>query len=355
MRILLILVLLLLPNPVLSSEWVIKRVTDNNVNDMYPSLSKGEIVWEREERDEEGMPDWEIYRWSGFKEENISDDKEHWDKEPVIHNGHIAWTKYVKETEPVKNEHDIYYYKDGKQIRIKRDYCDYSPSIYENTISWVGCDPDRSGKTLIYWCKDCSSEKEKPEPIGSGTSPALYGNSLAYIGEDDEVYYIDDLRLPNPICVSKGVKVKKYEDKKSLSIYEGTVTWCGKDEDGDTEIYYWDGKTTHKITDNSIIDDVAPSLYKGKIAWEKKTKIAWEREEGEIWYWDGEKEEKVTEGMCPCLWDNSIAYHYYDGNDFEIGYAILVETPSDKESFITDAFITDVFNYPNPFSANKES
>ena len=50
------------------------------------------------------------------------------------------------------------------------------------------------------------------------------------------------------------------------SIWNGRVVWQGLDEDGDLEIYYFDGRRTIKLTANAW-DDIAPKIADGLIAW----------------------------------------------------------------------------------------
>ena len=73
------------------------------------------------------------------------------------------------------------------------------------------------------------------------------------------------------------------------------------------------------MTDNST-QDGAPSLYNGTIAWQ-----AFDGNDSEIFYWDGNTITQVTDNStndgAPSLYDGTIAWQAFDGNDFEIFYA----------------------------------
>ena len=71
-------------------------------------------------------------------------------------------------------------------------------------------------------------------------------------------------------------------------LYDGTIAWQSSG-DGDFEIYYWDGTTTHQITHNTAQEE-NPSLYDGTIAWESSVDG-----DSEIYYWDGKTTQKITE------------------------------------------------------------
>ena len=102
------------------------------------------------------------------------------------------------------------------------------------------------------------------------------------------------------------------------SLHNGAIAWSGEDENGYFEIFYWNGSTTEKITNDGNIYNVNPSLYNGTIAWND------ENGGNEILYWDGNTILQITNNTTndykPSLYNGTIAWVASDGNDSEIFY-----------------------------------
>ena len=109
-------------------------------------------------------------------------------------------------------------------------------------------------------------------------------------------------------------------DDIAPSLYDGKIAW-ESDVDGDLEIYYWDGTTTHKVTNNTA-DDTSPSLYEDKIAWSSNVDGDWE-----IYYGNRCKIQQITDDNDddydgePSLYNGTIAWERnVDGSSSEIYY-----------------------------------
>lgn len=111
------------------------------------------------------------------------------------------------------------------------------------------------------------------------------------------------------------------------SIWDGKVVWHGLDDDGDFEIYYFDGRRTIKLTSNTW-DDLNPQINDGLITW-----VSY------IDNWDAEI-------MVMDLGDN-IAVRLTD-NDFE---DILPQTAAEKvvwQSLRPDGSVIDLAEPTSP-------
>ena len=103
-------------------------------------------------------------------------------------------------------------------------------------------------------------------------------------------------------------------------MYDGEIAWYGN-EDGNNNIYYWDGTSTTKITDTTATDYYI-SLYNGDISWS-----GGEDGDFEIYYWDGINTTKLTNTSTTdyesTLYNGEIAWAGKDDGDMEIYYARL--------------------------------
>ncbi len=114
-----------------------------------------------------------------------------------------------------------------------------------------------------------------------------------------------------------------FDDSSDLpsSLYKGTIAWsssAGSELSQDEEIYYWNGTTTTKITDNAVAD-FYPSLHDGKIAWARNDGLT-----NAIYYWDGTTTYRIADigntGGKPSLYNGTIAWASDIDGDYEIYY-----------------------------------
>jgi len=244
-------------------------VTNDGVNDGYPSLSNGYAFWYKVN---DG-----IYRWDVTQP--VSTAQKVVDVDDV--NSLSSWGNKVSIW-----THDEYKYYDPITHTWKL--------LYE--IDWVKLWDGSSLNNLQMGAQ----------------RPSLYNDNIAYAKHDGHDY---------EIVLKKGIYEAQITNNShndySPSLYGETVAWYGWDGH-DFEIYYWDGDTVRQLTNNGV-DDKYPSLYDGKIAWQ-----AYDGNDYEIYYWDGTQVIQVTNNDQndgkPSLYDGKIAWHGYDGHDYEIYY-----------------------------------
>lgn len=117
--------------------------------------------------------------------------------------------------------------------------------------------------------------------------------------------------------VAQVLDISSDTSSKNIAIYHNSAAWVNY-SDGDNEIYYWDGETTQKITNNSADDD-HPSLYNGTIAW-----VSDQDGNKEIYYWDGQQTRRISNNSSidesPSLYNGTIAWAGDSDGDMEIYY-----------------------------------
>lgn len=208
----------------------ITNISNNEYNNINPSLYNGKIAWES---NVDG--DWDIYYWDGSTIRNISNNDTN-DYDPTLYNGTIAWEGY-----------EGIYYWDGAIITVIPSTSNArTPSLYDGKIAYV--DYDGSAE-IYYW--DGSVSHQITNNTDVDNNPSLYNGKIAWHSDldgDYDIYYWD------------GAAIKKVTNNNSYdynpSLYNGTIAW-----EGDSNVYYWDG--TNVI---SINNKYQPSLYNGSIA-----------------------------------------------------------------------------------------
>ncbi len=150
----------------------------------------------------------------------------------------------------VEEDHEHFFHQDteiflripGQKIQITdNDYDDKHPSLYKQTLAWVG-EHDGDNFDLFYW-------------------------------DGQHAYKLTD---------TDG-------DDLEPSLHNGAIAWTEFDGD-DYEIYYWQGGANIQITDDDY-DDRSPVIKDGKIVWIKKKGSC-----QDIFMWDGFQIKKLTDG-----------------------------------------------------------
>jgi len=185
-------------------------------------------------------------------------------------------------------------------------------SLYGDTIAY----PLADGSDFEIMLKKGSWEQQITNDGVWNIGPSLFNDKVAWVGDaigpNPDIWYWDG-HTARKISNNPG-------DDSQPCLYDGAIAWSGYDGN-DYEIYYWNGTTITQITnDSESIDDRWPSLYDGKIAWERKTSDGWE-----IFYWDGTSIKQVTDNTkddrYPSLYNGAILWTHYDGHDWEIQYS----------------------------------
>ena len=204
------------------------------------------------------LEDFEIFYWPGLGhplDEPIQiTDNDYDDVAPSLYNGMIAWSGGEK------NNREIYFW-DGNTITQISDnsFDNKTPSLYFGTIAWSGGGSERGDYEIFYW--DGDTITQITDNSYEDTGPSLYNEAIAWTGgklQGAEIYYWDGDRV-----------IKITENNISdggASLHGGTIAWNGFTGSAN-EIFFYDGRTTTQITVDGWYSDSLPSLYNGVIAW----------------------------------------------------------------------------------------
>jgi len=277
-----------------SSLWTIKRITKNSAWDVFPKISKGNIVWRGYYK---GKEDAEILLWNGKKIVNISHNQKGNEYEPCIDGKNIVWRTYNCNKENCKG--NIYLYNGRKTKRIASyDIGPYNASS-GYPPSWHSLAP---------------------------TTHDGYVTWAAWDGNDYEIFLWKNKKTTQ-------ITDNDTDDFEPI-VHNGQIAWTGYvDESAST--FFWDGTKIKNISDNTV-NNWDPYLYNGKIVW-----AAWNNSSYEIFYWDGIQIIQITNSKGndyePVLFGNEIIWHWWDGNDWEIMYY-----DGDEVKQITDNEVDDL-------------
>ncbi len=175
---------------------------------------------------------------------------------PSLHQGTIAWQTRRAE-DYWADDWEIRYW-DGYGVRpvTDNDVDDTDPSLYDGTIAWCS---DGNIVYLAVPAPTCTGPPPTPVIVAAGANPSLHGSKIAYDasdGNDTEILLFD---------IVSGHTIQLTDNERAdtnPSLFEGTIAWQSAPEEGwsDADIFYWDGTTTHQLTQTTRHHNTAPSL-----------------------------------------------------------------------------------------------
>ncbi len=188
---------------------------------------------------------------------------------PSLHQGTIAWqTRRAQDPWIVPLQPDDWEirYWDGYGVRPVTDngVDDTDPSLYGRTIAWC-CGtmfPESMGNILYLSVPPPGDPGPLPPPVvvGPGAAPSLFKNKIAYHafdGSDTEILLFD-------IVSGQTIQVTDNDRAdRNPSLFEDTIAWeSGPAEEWyNADIFYWDGTTTHQLTQTTRYHNTTPSLW----------------------------------------------------------------------------------------------
>ncbi len=191
--------------------------------------------------------------------------------------GHkVAW---------IDDNDDIQVWEDGYEQEVEDDVVD-TISLYDTNVAFVEEDHEHffQEDTEIF-LRIPGRKIQITDNDYDDIQPSLYGQSIAWVGRHDDNYdlFYWDGQNEYKLTDSDG-------DDLNPSLDNGAIAWMAWDGD-DFEIYYWAGADIIQITDtDNDIDDRAPVLKNGK--------IVWIRDDGDcqdIYLWDGSAIQQLTD------------------------------------------------------------
>lgn len=177
---------------------------------------------------------------------------------PSLHEGKIAWQR--RSAYDPTDEWEIYFW-DGATTRRITDNAvhDTHASLYRNVIAWCS-----DGNIVYLSMPPAGQPGPLPPPVlvGPGEAPSLFKNKIAYHASDgnDTEIFLYDTQSGQVLQVTDN----DYDDKNP-SLFDGTIAWEGYSAlflgRRRAQIFYWDGKIIHQLTEDSWYDHVNPSLW----------------------------------------------------------------------------------------------
>jgi len=180
---------------------------------------------------------------------------------PSLHEGKIAWQS--RSAPDWTDDWEIYFWDGATTRRITdNNVCDFHPSLYGRTIAWFSgtISPEPIGSILYLSLPPPGQPGPLPEPVvvGPGAAPSLFKNKIAYHafdGNDTEIF-VYDIESKETLQITDNDS-----DDRNPSLFDGTIAWQGYPAGREADIFYWDGKVIHQLTDDPRYDEVNPSLW----------------------------------------------------------------------------------------------
>ena len=225
---------------------------------------------------------------------------------PSMYNGQIAW---VEKEDVHTYGGNIVYWNGTSTTRITSSSTAYTPSLYDGKIAYMMEDRSMYTKDIYYWDGTNTTKLSDTSSNYEAEAPSLYNGEIAwqeYTDEGTNIYYWNG----TTITKITGNMVNNWYP----SLYNGQIAWVGY-EYGDSDIYYWNGANTTRIS-NSSGNDIQPSLYNGAIAWQGTPDAG---EGYKIMYWDGSSVTRMTDNTLSSssasLYNGQIAWGSIAGMD----------------------------------------
>jgi len=211
-----------------SSMLVGHKIADDE--DAYSLTASGnKLAWIHEN---------DIELWDGQSSQEVEDDVV---DTVSLYGNNIAFVE--EDTEDFFHpDTEIFVRISGKKKQISdNDYIDKDPSIYQETVAWVGEHDDNYD--LFYW--DGSNEYKLTDTDGDDRHPSLDNAAIAWTewdGDDWEIFYWAG---QNNIQITDD---DDDEDDKKPVLKNGKIVWV-KEDGSCSDIYSWDGSGITKVTD----------------------------------------------------------------------------------------------------------
>ncbi len=231
-------------------------------------------------------------------------DNDYPDSEPQISGARVVWCGWAE------GDSEIFYY-DGRYVvqitdYILEDYCE-DPQISGTNLVWSGWATSGAYVLDVFLNGSLLSDYDYQNDI----KPQVSGSNVVWQGEDSD--YDDEIYFYNGSSRSK-LTDNSYNDK-APQISGINVVWYGYDGN-DNEIFFYDGNSTTQVTDNNY-SDIDPQISDSNLVWR-----GYDGNDYEIFFYDGANTVQVTdnsyEDRFPQISGSSVAWQGHDGNDYEI-------------------------------------
>jgi hypothetical protein len=283
----------------------VEQITDNDVDDEWPDVEGGNVVWSGT-----GASSSEIFLWDGSSVSQLTN------------NSVGDWNPRIDGTDLVWGRNDQIVYRDGASETILTDTTtsDYLPVINRGQVAWRRT--DSGGDSWAYfWDGSYSGGDPVIRQLGrdSGeSSPMIRDGNVVWSGwdgNDGEIGMWDGTSVsyltnntaqdhnpvwvgPNQVAWIGGSAVKLWDNGTVSELYSigsdlhgdgNELCWVASDADG-SQIFYWDGSAVQQITFGSGHTVMEPVVSSGRVAWLERDGFDYD-----VFGWDGSGIYQITD------------------------------------------------------------
>lgn len=223
------------------------QVTNNDIDEFSPQISGKKIVFEGYDGNDN-----EIYYWNGGTIKNLTDNDVD-EYEAKINNGKITWYGFDG------NDDEIFFSNGNRVWQItNNDYDDRSPDIFQSKVVWKGY--DGNDDEIYFWKKQEGIIHQITSTDFHESYPKIFQNKIVWSYHDNNDYEISYWDGTNIVNITNN---DFNDDQAEIGVNGVTYTSY---EDGDFDIYYYNNGIKEKVHNNND-NDYSPLISKNNIIW----------------------------------------------------------------------------------------
>jgi Ca2+-binding RTX toxin-like protein len=238
-------------------------------------ISGNSLVWSAFDSDQ---IDYEIYFWNGSTVTQLTNNFNRNDSSPQISGNNVVWQGSDG------TDDEIYFWNGSTVTQLTNNSrSDSSPQISGNNVVWQGS--DGTDDEIYFW--NGSNVTQVTNNSRSDSSPQISGNNVVWQGSDgtdDEIYFW------NGSNVTQVTKNSRTDSKSQIS--GNNVIWIGEDSTFRNQVYFWNGTSntvTQLTSNNTFFDSYSPQISGNNVVWS-----GWDGTDYEIYFWNGNTSTKIT-------------------------------------------------------------
>jgi len=266
-------------------DYEIFQLTHNLYTDGKPQIHNGMVTWQGKVDDNEyGVPDdWEIFLYDPTTGNTQLTYNTYEDIDPQIHGGMVTWEGRSDDNEDGHpDDWEIFLFDGEATIQLTtNDFDDHDPQIHDGMVTWEGqADDDNDGNPDDYeiFLYDGETTIQLTTNDFDDHDPQIHDGMVTWEGQadDDNDGNPDDYEIFLYDGEINQLTTNDYYDTNP-QIDAGQVTWEATlwdegDECADTDIFYYDGESTIRLTSqissfDEIYNDMKPQIHNGLITW----------------------------------------------------------------------------------------
>ena len=300
------------------------RLTDNEYNDLWPSISGQKVLWVGFDGNDTEVFLYDISSSTTTQLTNNSLSE----TEPHVYGEGYIWLTYDG------NDREVIHYKNSTAVPLTSDDINYQGvRVDEPYAAWIGSD----GSDYEIFLYDGESVDQITHNGYDDLAMEMSGTNIVWqrVGDGDDEIYLYNI-LTNTITPI----TNNDAHDAGVSIDGSTIVWSQVDIDGDTEIMVSDtsGTTPYPLTNNNVPDG-GPNISGPRIVWERIVD-----EESEIMVHNGLFETQITNNSNtirdnnPIISGANIVWYQFDEDESktQVNLARYLYTENDLNAEISN-------------------